>query len=91
MNQSKATSWASATFIIGLSAALLVPLAYIAAIGKVEAQAHLGISSLQIFDVVSHASGKFYISYGIGAIIVPAILSLLVWMVLSAVLHRSHK
>ncbi len=87
MKQNKAMSWAAAIFIVGLSAALLGPLIYVVAIGKVEAHAHVGISALQIFDVVSQPSGKFNISYGLGAIVVPSVLSLAVWAIL-AILFR---
>src|SRR5260370_7511956 len=84
----KATSWAAAVFIIGLSATLLAPLLYIAVIGKVEAHKYIGVFALQIFDVVSHPSGKFNITYGLGAIAAPAVLSLAVWAVLLAILLK---
>jgi hypothetical protein len=91
MKQNKAISWGAATFIASFTAILFAPLAYLFIIGKSDRHVGQGIGDIELFSVDSQSSGSFSLSYGLGAIVVPAILGLLVWGILQIKVSRRAK
>jgi len=84
MKTNKATSWSAAVFISSSCITLFAPLVYLIVLGKSEGQWNFRFVGIDTFSVDSHSSGGFGISYGVGVLLLPAILSVLVWGILLA-------
>jgi len=78
MKTNKAMSWSAAVFIGSSVILLFAPLAYLLVVGKHDGQWNLKLG-IDVFSVNSHSSGGFEMSYAIGVILFPALLSVLVW------------
>jgi len=88
VKQNKAMSWSATAFIASFSSILFAPMTYLIVVGKSNNHLNPSIGPVELFSVDSQSSGSFSLSYGLGALLVPAVFSLLVWGVLQVLASR---